>query len=155
MDLDTWLHFLHVLAATIWVGGGVTLSLVGLRSRSSTELSAIGEFSRTLPFVGLRVLTPAVIVVLVTGVWMVLAGSEWNFSQFWVWFGLALFAIAFAIGGIYLSRVGIQLDRATRPGSAVLPAALPVLLDRWLVGYGAVLAVLVVAVWDMVFKPGL
>jgi len=28
-------------------------------------------------------------------------------------------------------------------------------LDRWLTGYAAVLAVLVFAVWDMVFKPGL
>jgi hypothetical protein len=29
------------------------------------------------------------------------------------------------------------------------------LLDRWLVGYGTVLVVLLIAVWDMVFKPGL
>jgi hypothetical protein len=29
------------------------------------------------------------------------------------------------------------------------------LLDQWLLGYGVVLVVLLVAVWDMVFKPGL
>jgi hypothetical protein len=29
------------------------------------------------------------------------------------------------------------------------------LLDRWILGYRVVLVVLVVAVWDMVFKPGL
>jgi hypothetical protein len=29
------------------------------------------------------------------------------------------------------------------------------LLDQWLLGYGMVLVVLLVAVWDMVFKPGL
>ena len=29
------------------------------------------------------------------------------------------------------------------------------LLDRWILGYRLVLLVLVVAVWDMIFKPGL
>jgi hypothetical protein len=29
-----------------------------------------------------------------------------------------------------------------------------VLLNHWPAGYGFVLAVLLVAVWDMVFKPG-
>jgi hypothetical protein len=29
------------------------------------------------------------------------------------------------------------------------------LLDQWLLSYGVVLVVLLVAVWDMVFKPGL
>jgi len=28
------------------------------------------------------------------------------------------------------------------------------LVNRWLVGYGVVLTVLLVALWDMVFKPG-
>ena len=28
------------------------------------------------------------------------------------------------------------------------------LLNRWLAGYSIVLAVLLIAVWDMVFKPG-
>jgi hypothetical protein len=29
-----------------------------------------------------------------------------------------------------------------------------VLLNRWLAGYGFVLALLLMALWDMVFKPG-
>jgi len=32
---------------------------------------------------------------------------------------------------------------------------LQALLDRWIAGYGAVLVILTVGVWDMVFKPGL
>ena len=95
---------------------------------------------------------PAVILVLVTGVWMVIANAEWHFSQFWVLFALGLFAIAFLIGAVYLSRVGIQMERYANSESndASTGARLP---DRWLVGYGIVLAVLLIAVWDMVFKP--
>jgi uncharacterized membrane protein len=154
MSLDLWLHFFHVLAASVWVGAGVTLSLIGFRRRSGADRAALNEFARLLPFVGLRVLMPAVVVVLITGVWMVLAGSEFRLTQPWVLLALGLFAIAFLIGAVYLSRIGIALDRASSP-AATATADLPGLLDRWLVGYGAVLLVLLVAVWDMVFKPGL
>lgn len=151
MNLDDWLHFVHVIAAMTWVGGGFMLSLIGLRARSRPQM--IGEFGQTLPFVGLRVLMPAVILVPVTGVWMVLASSEWHFSQLWVRVGLGLFVVAFLIGAVYMSRVGIQMDRASRPG-ADRTADLRRLLDRWLVGYATVLVVLLLAVADMVFKPG-
>jgi uncharacterized protein (DUF2062 family) len=137
-----------------WVGGGLTLIIIGIRARSSPRPAAIGEFAEFLPFVGLRVLMPAVILVLVTGVWMVLNGAEWNFLQFWVLFALGLFALAFLIGAVYLSRVGIQMQRvATAAGGDTSAAAR--LLNRWFVGYAVVLTVLLVALWDMVFKPGL
>jgi len=154
MSLDGWLHLVHVLSAMVWVGGGLMLSLIGARARSSSDPRAIADFARLLPFVGIRVLMPSVILVLLTGVGLVLVDSEFHFSQLWVLLALALFAVAFLIGAVYLSRVAIQLDRATaEPGQPAAGAA--PLLNRWLVGYWAVLAVLLVAVWDMVFKPGL
>lgn len=149
----SWLHFLHVVAAMVWVGGGVVLSLSAMRARTG-DAHTLTDFARTLSYVGLRVMMPAVIVVLVTGVWMVLAGSEFKFSELWVLLGLGLFALAFLIGGVYLSRVGIQLERAAGPDSTSATTGVAALLDRWLIGYAAVLLVLLVAVWDMVFKPG-
>jgi uncharacterized membrane protein len=154
MDLDSWLHFVHVLAATVWLGGGTTLSALGMRARSASDPRPIAEFARVLPYVGIRILMPSVVIVLVTGVWMVLAGSEFSLSQFWVLLGLGLFTIAFLIGAVYMSRIGIQLDRAAQQAT-MDGARLRVLLDRWIAGYAVVLVVLIVAVWDMVFKPGL
>ena len=52
---------------------------------------------------------------------------------------------------MYLSRVGIALGRAD---TADVDGQRR-LVDRWLTGYGVVLLILLVAVWDMVFKPGL
>ena len=43
MTLDSWLHFGHVLSAIVWVGGGLMLSIVGLRVRASGEPNAIGS----------------------------------------------------------------------------------------------------------------
>ena len=154
MTLEPWLHLAHILGAIIWVGGGVVLSLVGVRARQSEDPSLIREFARMLSFVGLRVLTPAVVAVIVSGVWLVLAGSEWDFTQSWILFGLGAFVVVFLIGAVYLSRIAIQLERlATR--TDMDPTAVRDLLGRWIVGYRVILVILLFAVWDMVFKPGL
>ena len=148
MTLYSSLLFVHILAAMTWVGGGLLLSLLGSRARRDPAGAA--GFATFLPYVGIRVLMPAVVLVLVTGVWLVLAGSEWSFRQTWVLLALGLFAVAFAVGAVYLSRVGIALERAAKDGGAALPS----LLNRWLAGYLVVLIVLLVTVADMVFKPG-
>jgi hypothetical protein len=78
-----------------------------------------------------------------------------DFGQLWVLVALGLFAVAFLIGAIYLSRIGSGLQRlAVNDGPSAANDG-PTLLDRWLLGYGMVLIVLLVTVWDMVFKPGL
>jgi uncharacterized membrane protein len=142
------LLFVHVLSAMTWLGGGLILLVAALRLRQSA--TDVQTFAKVLPYVGIRLFMPAVILVLVTGVWMVLADSEWSFRQAWVLIALVLFAVAFAVGGVYLSRVGIAMDRAA--GDAT--AQLPVLVNRWLAGYAVVLVVLLLVVADMVFKPG-
>ncbi len=151
MSLDPWLHLLHILSAIVWVGGGFILSVVGARVRSSDDPQAIRDFAQTLSYVGIRVLMPAVIGTLVFGIWMVLENASWNFHQFWVLFAIGLFVVAFLIGAVYLGRLGAQLLRAG-PDDA---ANAKLLLGRWLIGYRIVLLVLLIAVWDMVFKPGL
>ena len=153
MDMVAWLLFVHVLSAMVWLGGGLTLMVAGFRARSSARPEAVAEFAGTVPFVGLRVLMPSVVVLLVTGIWQVLASSAWSFSQLWVRLALGLFILAFLVGAVYLSRVGIGLARATADHR--LASEGTALLNRWLVGYVVVLALLVVAVWDMIFKPGL
>jgi uncharacterized membrane protein len=153
MTLDSWLHFLHVVAAIVWVGGGFMLVMVGLRIRSTANPQAMAELGRTIPYVGIRVLGPAWIVLLITGVWMVLSSASWRFTQFWVLLGIGLFAVAFLVGAIFMSQAGVRLERAAREADSH-KANLSSLFQRWLLGYSVILAVLLVAVWDMVFKPG-
>ncbi len=84
------------------------LSLLGARARKSEDPRLIGDFAQTLSYIGLRVLTPAVIAVLLTGIWLVLTGSEWKFTQLWVLLGLGAFITAFLIGAVYMSRTAIS-----------------------------------------------
>jgi len=90
--MNNWLLFVHILAAMVWLGGGLTLLIVGLRAGASSRPEAIAEFAGAVPYVGLRVLMPSVVLLLVTGVWQVLASSAWKFTQLWVVIALVLFA---------------------------------------------------------------
>lgn len=153
MELGSWLHFAHVLGAVVWVGGGVVLSVIAARVRRSGDATLLAEFARTLSYVGLRVFTPSVILVLVTGVWLVFAEESGDFAALWVELALAAFAIAFLLGAVYLSRSAGRLERVISGPTPDLAAAKDA-LGRWMLGYGVVLAILVFALWDMVFKPG-
>jgi uncharacterized membrane protein len=152
MNLDPWLHLAHILGAIVWVGGGLMLSVIGLRARRSGDIGIIRDFARTLAYVGLRLFLPAVVVLLVTGVWLVLS-SGGNFLQLWILLALSGFALAFVIAVGYLSGVVVELERVAGQSDASAAEVGP-LLGRWIAGWGIVLLVLVLTVWDMVFKPG-
>jgi uncharacterized membrane protein len=130
------------------------LSLIGFRARRSGDRAVIREFARTLSYVGLRLLTPAVVVVLVSGVWLVLASAEWSLTQLWVLLALGAFVVAFLVGAVYLSRSTLQLERVVTQGQDQGLEPARDALGRWLVGYGVVLAILAFALWAMIFKPG-
>jgi hypothetical protein len=48
MNLALWLHLVHVAAATVWVGGGVTLSVIGIRVRRNADPPLIRDFARLM-----------------------------------------------------------------------------------------------------------
>jgi len=154
LTLEPWLLFLHILGAITWIGGGVMLSLIAARTRRSEDPRYIAEFAKTLSYVGLRVLAPAVVTVLLTGILMVLVSAGWEFTQLWILLAFGIFIIAFLVGAVYLSRVALELQRLTTSADVNLQAARDT-LGRWIVGYQIVLLLLLFAVWDMVFKPGL
>ncbi|MGZ4448412.1 MAG: hypothetical protein ACXVW1_13405 [Nocardioides sp.] len=71
VDLETLRLFLHVLAATIWVGGQITLAaLVPALRAAGTDVpkAAANAFN--------RVAWPAFAVLVVTGVWNVVASDD-------------------------------------------------------------------------------
>ena len=142
------LLFVHVLASMAWLGGGVVLLLLALRARGSS--ASLQTFATWLPYVGIRLLMPAVVLLPITGIWMVLIDSEWSFEQEWVRIAIGLFLVAFAVGAVYLSTVGVAMAKAAGTGAANLG----MLVNRWIGGYAVVLAVLLAVVADMVFKPG-
>lgn len=150
--LYDWLLFLHVLAAMVWVGGGVLLAVSGARVLRDPDPAAVGRFTGSLRVLGPLVLAPATIAVLGLGIGLVVDSDVWDFGQLWVGLGLAVFAVAFLIGAVWQSRTALAATRAAERDDA---AEARRQLRRWLWGYGVVVLLLVVAAWDMTTKPGL
>ena len=150
--LYDWLMFLHVLAAMIWVGGGVALALFAKQVLRSGERAAIARFVGSLRLLGPLMFAPALLAVLGLGIWLVLDSDAWDFGQTWVWLALTLFAVAFLVGAVFQSRAAISAQRAAADGGNVEAARQ---LRRWTSGMGVILVLLIVVTWDMVIKPGL
>jgi uncharacterized membrane protein len=149
--LHEWLMFLHILAAMIWLGGGVAVTvLVGEVLRSGKH-DAAARFVGSLRVIGPSTLGPASLAVLGFGIWLVLDSAAWDFGQAWIILALAVVAASFVVGGVVVGRAAIGARRAAEAGDdreAVRQ------LRRWSWGMRLILVLLLVATWDMVFKPG-
>jgi uncharacterized membrane protein len=150
--LYDWLLFLHVLAAMIWVGGGVVLAVIAAGVLRDPDAGAIARFTGSLRLVGPLTLAPATVAVLGLGIGLVVDSDAWDFGQRWVQFGLGLFTGAFLIGALYQSRAALAASRAAgRDDDAEARRQ----LRRWSWGYRLIVLLLIAATWDMTTKPGL
>jgi uncharacterized membrane protein len=151
-SLYDWLVFFHIFAAMVWVGGLVALSVLATQVLRSGERDAVARFVGSLRVIGPLVLAPATVALLGFGIWLVVNSAAWDFGQTWIRLALALFAGAFLVGAVFQSRAAIGAQRAAESGAQ---GEAERQLTRWSWGMRLILVLLLVATWDMVFKPGL
>jgi uncharacterized membrane protein len=151
-SLHDWLLFLHVLAAMVWIGGLAALNVLGTSAVRRGEPDGVARFVASLRVVGPIVLGPSSVVVLLAGIWLVLDSSASGFGETWIWLALTLLAAAVLVGIFYLARTAQGAERAVEAGDH---AGARRQLSRWSWGVWLILLLLVIATWDMVFKPGL
>jgi uncharacterized membrane protein len=151
-SLYDWLLIAHILAAIVWLGGLITISLFATLILRSHDFDLVRRFLGSLRIVGPIVLAPSMLAVLAFGIWMVVDSAAWDFGQTWVTTALALFAASFALGVGFQARTAISAQRASESGDR--HQALRE-FRSWAWGMRAIALLLVVAVWDMVAKPGL
>ena len=145
------LLYVHIVCGVLWVGGAVTLQVLGIvasRSKDPTDLPRVGRYAE---FVGSRVFIPASIILFIAGVLMVL--QAWNFGQLWVAVAVALWIVSALTGAIYLGptskKVG-QLFETEGPESVAGRAR----LNRLFMVSRLELVSFAVIIGLMVFKPG-
>jgi uncharacterized membrane protein len=144
--------FLHVLATIVWVGGALLVVITGFRIGSADPAHRLG-FARDAVFLGRWVFTPAIVVALGAGIWMVLdADPAFTFSQTWIVIGLGVLVVSGGIGTGFIipqTRFAIGLaESGDGPGAAGL-------MRRVAMAGRVNVVLLLAAVWVMVFKPGL
>jgi uncharacterized membrane protein len=144
------LLFVHVLAASTWVGGAVTLKVQSARALKSDPDRA-AELTLETERVGTTVLMPSSIVLLVAGLWLVFEG-DWGFGPLWIKLGLGIYVVSAVAGAVFLGPLYKQVGelRAERgPGDAEVTARLQRISKLSWIDLG----LLVTAIFVMTVKP--
>jgi uncharacterized membrane protein len=92
---------LHVVAAVVWLGGGLTMSVLGTRIAKQDDPVRMAAFARDAEWIGNRVFVPAALLVLVFGFVMIHEGPA-SFDQLWIQLALGLFGVTFLTGALFL-----------------------------------------------------
>jgi uncharacterized membrane protein len=150
--LSDWLLLGHIVAAMVWLGGGVMLAALAVATLRGGDAAGVARFVKSLSAIGPAVLAPSAVLTPVFGVWLTLDAAEWGFDQLWIQLAVGLLVAAIAIGAGHQSRVTLSAQRAIERDDH---AEARRQLVRWVWGYAVVVALLGVIAWDMVFKPGL
>lgn len=147
----TVLLALHIVFAVLWVGGGVTLHILGRLALASGDRQRMLQFSRDAEWIGPRFYAPLSIGLIVAGVLLV-SEAGYDQSDLWVTFAYAGWLASFLIGVLYYPRAAKRRD-------AVVEAE-GLESDAFLDSYKQVinvdlfeLAILLLIVVDMAIKP--
>jgi hypothetical protein len=143
----------HLTFMAVWVGTDFVLQILSFRARAAGP-ERTAAFMTDVEWLGNRVLVPSAMLVVVFGVWMVLDSPAWEFSQFWVSAGLAVFIASFIAGAGFLGPETGRLGKLMETRSADDPEVQR-RIGRVLLVSRVELVLLVLVVLDMVVKPGL
>ena len=75
--------FVHVIAATVWVGGAITAQLIGLRLKNAEPAHRLG-FARDMRFVSQWIFLPAALIAYGFGSLMIEESPNFGYEQAWV-----------------------------------------------------------------------
>jgi uncharacterized membrane protein len=142
---------IHVVAAVIWVGGDVTLTTLGIVFERRGEGDTLAALGRMGTWIGTRVYTPALFVVIAFGIALMHEGNiDWG--QFWVIFGLIGWTIAGTIG---VGFVGPELGRIDEAARTHGPQSDEVMrrVKRLFMIFRFDTALLILIVLDMAARP--
>jgi uncharacterized membrane protein len=152
MRLNQVLLLLHILAAATWIGAALALQVLAGRIRPSTPDAVVDDLAGGAEAIGKALFGPAAVVLLVTGVALV-TREHLGWTDAWVVLGVGALGLAGAIGGSYLIPEGRRIAELARtPGHD--PIELRQRTRRRFLVARVDLTILVLAVADMVFRPG-
>jgi uncharacterized membrane protein len=146
------LKFLHVVAAIVWVGGVITMTVVNMRLASTRNSAAMAALAGVGGFLGQRVFGPAAALTLLAGIATALTAG-FSMRSLWIIWGFAAILLSIVLGAT-LTRVTLQrlgALAATPNSDGAQTAALQSRL--WMLSAVNIM-LLLSAVWAMVAKPG-
>lgn len=143
--------FLHLLGAVVWVGGATAMQAYAFLAERSRDSLKIAGFAKDSETIGMRVLMPASLLTLIFG-FALMAEGGLAYDQFWVIFGLAVFAASFLAGMGFFGPESGRIAKLTAQHGATHPEVQARIRRIFLLSR-IELVLLVAVVFDMVAKP--
>jgi uncharacterized membrane protein len=154
MTLYEVLLLLHIVAAIIWVGGGIATNVLGARLMGAGDATAMAGFARQVGWMGTRVFAPASLAVLGLGIAMVAENDAWTIGQLWIVVALVGIGLSAITGASFFGPESKRISAAIEARGAQDPEVRR-RLGR-IISLGRLdLLLLLLIVADMVIKPGL
>jgi len=142
---------IHVSLAVFWVGGGLLLTILGLKAERSQDPLEMATLARQAAFVGERFFAPAGLIVLLMGIAMMIH-TDYGWGKFWIIAGLVGYAATFATGIGVLSPLAKKIDGLLTEKGPTAPET-QAAIQRILLVARVDIGVLLLVVADMVTKP--
>ena len=145
-----WLLTAHILAAVIWVGGAFATQVYAMRAQRAGP-GRVAEFAGDIEWLGTRVFIPASLTLVVFGF---LLAEEANWAwEFWLYAGLAVWALSFLVGAGFLGPESGRINKLSAEFGPEHPDV-QARLRRIFVISRIELVLLILIVLDMTLKPG-
>jgi len=141
----------HVAVAVFWVGGGLLLTVLGIRASASKDPTEIATLVRQAVFAGERLFAPAGGIVFLMGIAMMI-NFNWGWGKFWVVAGLVGYAATFVTGIAVLQPLARKIDLLLAEQGPSAPET-QATIQRILFVARIDVTVLLLVVVDMVTKP--
>jgi uncharacterized membrane protein len=144
----------HILAAILWVGGGVTLHILMRRTLKLTDRAAQHERFTELEWLGERFYPIFSLILFAFGIWLVARNDGgFEFSDTFVQIGLTGWVISFLIGIGFYGREGKRREQLVQTEGVDSPSV-GASFQRTAMVNSFELLVLLLVVVDMTTKPG-
>jgi uncharacterized membrane protein len=152
MSLYEAIVLVHILMATVWIGGGiVTQHFAALILREGDPVR-VGGFGRDIAWIATRITLPAALVLLGSGIWAAVEG-DWDFGAAWISISFTVWIVA-VVAGLVLVRPEYARIESLLPSLGMNADAIAERLRRILLFSRIELVLLLIALWAMVVKPG-
>jgi uncharacterized membrane protein len=142
---------LHLLAATVWIGGNVYFHILMTRAKAAKDEDKMGYLGQEADWIGNRFFIASAVILLVTGPLLV---DELGYDyEFWLVSALVVLAGSFATGALYLGPQGKKLGEMMQAEG--FTDSTKAQFQRVLTVSRVETALLLLVLIDMAVKPGL
>ena len=118
MTWYTFLLFVHVTVAVIWIGGGLMMQFFGMRASMSGDPARMAAIGEDIEWIANRVFIPSSLIAFVSGILLVVESDFYGFGDDWIVIALVLYATTFLAGLLFLGPESGRDREAQRGGLA-------------------------------------